>query len=191
MKRILFGLLLGLAAFGQVQVISDTLTNAAGATPYTGRIVAELSGPGSAGPLYYGVTSLTGWRMTYCIGVTGSDCNVTSAAGVFVASLYANTTMVPATTSYSARYTPAPGRGSAWSEVWQVEPGDTLVKNIRIPSTPTPNIMIQASQIISGGASSGQCLKWNGSSYAPASCGGGGSGSTWDELSGVTWDELQ
>jgi hypothetical protein len=134
-----------LAAYGQTVSLSDTLTNAVGGGSFTGRITVTLSAPGSAQPLYYSTTSLTGWQAVYCLGVTGSDCTTTTAAGVFAATLYANSTITPAGTSYSARFTPA--KGSPWSEVWVITPSTTTLRQIRATTVPTPTTTFQASQL--------------------------------------------
>ena len=103
MKKLL--LFLGaLAAYGQTVSLSDTLTNAVGGGSFTGRVTVTLNSPGNASPLYYSTTSLTGWQSVYCIGVTGADCTTTTSAGTFAATLYANSTITPAGTSYSARF---------------------------------------------------------------------------------------
>lgn len=153
MKKLLI-FLGALAAYGQTISLSDTLTNAVGGGSFTGRITVTLSAPGSAQPLYYSTTSLTGWQAVYCLGVTGSDCTTTTAAGVFSATLYANSTITPAGTSYSARFTPA--KGSPWSEVWVVTPSTTTLRQVRSSTVPTPTTTFQPSQIVPG--TNGQVL---------------------------------
>jgi hypothetical protein len=153
MKKIL--LFLGaLAAYGQQVTLSDTLTNAVGGGSYTGRITVTLAAPGNAQPLYYSTTSLGGWQYVLCVGVTGSDCSATTAAGVVTIPLYANSTITPAGTSYTARYQPA--KGAAWSEVWTVEAADTKLYQVRATTVPTPTTTFQPSQIAPG--SNGQVL---------------------------------
>lgn len=147
MKKLLI-LIGAIAAYGQTVSISDTLTNAVGGGSYTGRITVTLNAPGNASPLYYSTTSLTGWQAVYCLGVTGSDCTTTTAAGVFAATLYANSTITPAGTSYSARFTPA--KGSPWSEVWVVTPSTTTLRQVRSSTVPTPTTTFQPSQIVPG-----------------------------------------
>lgn len=144
MKKLLI-FLGALALQAQTVSLSDTLTNAVGGGSFTGRITVTLNAPGSASPLYYSTTSLTGWQAVYCLGVTGSDCTTTTAAGVFAATLYANSTITPAGTSYSARFTPA--KGSPWSEVWVITPSTTTLRQIRATTVPTPTTTFQASQL--------------------------------------------
>lgn len=133
------------AAWGQSVALSDTLTNAVGGGAYTGRITVTLNAPASAQPLYYSTSSLTGWQAVYCLGVTGADCTSTTAAGVFAAALYANSTITPAGTSYSARF--APAKGAAWSETWVVTPSTTTLRQVRSTTVPTPTTTFQPSQI--------------------------------------------
>jgi len=169
MKKLL--LFLGaLAAYGQTVSLSDTLTNAVGGGSFTGRVTVTLNSPGNASPLYYSTTSLTGWQSVYCIGVTGADCTTTTSAGTFAATLYANSTITPAGTSYSARFQPT--KGAAWSETWTVEASDTKLYQVRSTTIPSPTVTFQPSQLLLGagyipyGASAGY-----GTSLAPGTNG--------------------
>lgn len=169
MKKLL--LFLGaLAAYAQTVSLSDTLTNAVGGGSFTGRVTVTLNAPGNASPLYYSTTSLTGWQSVYCIGVTGADCTTTTSAGTFAATLYANSTITPTGTSYSARFQPA--KGAAWSETWTVEASDTKLYQVRSTTVPTPTVAFQPSQLLLGagyipyGASAGY-----GTSLAPGTNG--------------------
>ena len=169
MKKLL--LFLGaLAAYGQTVSLSDTLTNAVGGGSFTGRVTVTLNAPGSASPLYYSTTSLTGWQAVYCLGVTGADCTTTTSAGTFAATLYANSTITPAGTSYSARFQPT--KGAAWSETWTVEASDTKLYQVRSTTIPSPTVTFQPSQLLLGagyipyGASTGY-----GTSLAPGTNG--------------------
>lgn len=169
MKKLL--LFLGaLAAYAQTVSLSDTLTNAVGGGSFTGRVTVTLNAPGNASPLYYSTTSLTGWQAVYCIGVTGADCTTTTSAGTFAATLYANSTITPAGTSYSARFQPA--KGAAWSETWTVEASDTKLYQVRSTTVPSPTVTFQPSQLLLGagyipyGASTGY-----GTSLAPGANG--------------------
>lgn len=169
MKKLLI-LIGAIAAYGQTVSISDTLTNAVGGGSYAGRIVVTLNSPGSASPLYYSSTSLTGWQYVLCVGVTGTDCSSTTAAGVVTLTLYANSTITPAGTSYSARFTPS--KGSPWTETWVVTPSTTTLRQVRSSTVPTPTTTFQASQLLLGagyipyGASTGY-----GTSLAPGTNG--------------------
>jgi hypothetical protein len=181
-KYLLF--LSALAAYGQTVSLSDTLTNAVGGGSYTGRVTVTLNAPGNASPLYYSTTSLTGWQAVYCIGVTGADCTTTTSAGTFAATLYANSTITPAGTSYSARFQPA--KGAAWSEVWTVEAADTKLYQIRVTAVPSPTVMFQPSQLAAGGASNGNCLVFDGTVWEPAACASGGGSGTVTTVSVTT-----
>jgi len=159
-----------LALQAQQVTISDTLTNAVGGGSFTGRVTVTLNAPGNASPLYYSTTSLAGWQAVYCLGVTGADCTTTTAAGSFAATLYANSTITPAGTSYSARFQPA--KGAAWSETWTVEASDTKLYQVRSTTVPSPTVTFQPSQLLLGagyipyGASTGY-----GTSLAPGTNG--------------------
>lgn len=192
MKTLLLLLFAGLTAHAQLQTISDTLTNAAGGGQFTGRITVTLNAPGSAQPLYYLTTSLTGWSMVYCVGITSSDCSVTSAAGTLVAALYANSTITPAGTSYSARYQPA--RGGAYTETWVVAVGNTKLYQVRSTAVPSPTttfgegqLAVSSGAIIYGSAAGvgaelplgtlNYCLTAGATAPLWAVCSGGGGGS--------------
>jgi hypothetical protein len=156
MKKLL--LLMALAvplAFGQLQTLTDTLTTPQGGT-FSGTIVVTLNNPATAQPLYYSTTTLTGWQQTYTI-----------TSGAVSISLYANSTMVPTGTSYTARLTPA--SGSAWSETWVVPVGATTIREVRSTTVPTPSVLFLPSQLRQQGATVGQGLVWNGAAYAPSS----------------------
>jgi hypothetical protein len=134
-----------MAAYSQTAAISDTLYGAPGGALWTGRIVVALNSPATAQPLYSGSTSLAGFSITLCVGTTGTDCTTTTAAGVVTATLYTNSAITPAGTSYGARF--APTRGAGWAETWVVGGGHTTLLQIRSTTVPTPTVMIALSQI--------------------------------------------
>lgn len=158
-------LIASLSAFSQTTVISDTLTAAVGGGNWTGRVIVSLNSPGSATPLYYSTTSLAGWQQTICIGVTGSDCTVTTAAGVITLTVYTNDVITPSGTSYRAQFQPQ--RGEGWMETWVVAAGNTKLYQIRATRVPTPTTTFSPSQMSSGGATTGQYLRWSGTAWAP------------------------
>ena len=124
MKKLLALLALAVPmAFGQLQTLTDTLTTPQGGT-FSGTITVTLNNPASAQPLYYSTTTLTGASQTFTI-----------TSGVVSMSLYANSTIVPAGTSYTARYVPS--TGSAYSETWVVPVGATTIREIRSTTVPT------------------------------------------------------
>jgi hypothetical protein len=169
----LFAVFLGaVAAWGQQVTISDNLPNAVGGGDWTGRITVTLNSPGRAS---YGSVALSGWQYVVCVGTTGSDCSTTTVAGVVTLPLYATTTLTPNGLSYSARYQPT--KGAARTETWVVEPSDATLAGIITSDVPTPTTTFQTSQLLQGSATSGQCLAWSGTAWAPAACAsGGGSG---------------
>lgn len=166
------------AAYSQTASISDTLTSSVGGAAWTGRIVVTLNAPGSSQPLYSGTTSLAGWSYTLCLGVTGGDCSAQLSAGVVTITLYTNSAITPAGTSYSARFTPS--RGTGWIETWDVTAGDTKLYQIRATTVPSPTVMFTLSQLNAGGATDGQCLVYDTTTatWGPESCAVGGSGLT-------------
>ena len=91
--------------------------------------------------------------------------------GVIAVNLEPNDTAVPSGTSYVVRFTPR--SGASWAERWLVPTSGSPLKvnQVRISTTPTPALTIQPSQVLSGGAASGQCLSWSGSSWIPGPCG--------------------
>lgn len=152
MKKLLLLMALAVGAFAQLQTLTDTLTTPLGGT-FNGTITVTLNNPGKAQPLYYSSTTLTGASQTFTI-----------TSGVVSMSLYANSTIVPAGTSYTARYVPS--TGSAYSETWVVPVGATTIRQLRSTTVPTPSVMFTLAQIGQGGATSGQFLLWNGSTWA-------------------------
>lgn len=152
MKHIILSLAAACGLYGQAQTITDTLTTPLGGT-FNGSITVTLNNPGKAQPLYYSTTTLTGASQTFTI-----------TSGVVSMSLYANSTIVPAGTSYTARYVPS--TGSPYSETWVVPVGATTIRQLRSTTVPTPSVMFTLAQIGQGGATTGQFLLWNGSTWA-------------------------
>jgi len=166
---------LAVSGYGATTTISDTLTSSVGGAAWTGRIYVTLSSPGQAQPLYAGTTSLAGWRGVYCLGVTGSDCTTTTAAGAVTIVIWPTDQITPGGTSYRARYEST--SGERWNETWVVATGNTKLYQVRSTTVPTPTTMFSPSQLSSGGATSGQCLGYSGTSWGPVTCGtGSGSG---------------
>lgn len=175
MRKLLSTLLLfaGLAIAGPV-TISDTMTTPQGGL-FNGRVIVSLE-PSTARPLYNssGVT-LVAWEQSYTV-----------TSGVFSATLEANDTITPSGTYYRVLMIPSNG-GKRLTDVWVVPTSGTALKigAIRSASGLTPDTMIAPSQITAGGATNGQVLTYNGTSWGPATpSGGGGSGIT--SLGGLT-----
>lgn len=164
MKKILFALC-SLASWGATTTIGDTLYSSVSGGSWTGRIIVSLNSPASAQPLYASTTSLAGWQAVYCIGVTGTDCSATSAAGAVSIVIWPNDQITPGGTSYTARFLPT--RGAAWSETWVVATGNTTLRQIRSTTVPTPTTTFALSQLAAGGATTGQYLQYSGTSWGP------------------------
>jgi hypothetical protein len=92
--------------------------------------------------------------------------------GVVSVSLEPNDTASPSGTSYAVRFTPR--SGPSWSERWLIPTNASPLKvnQVRVLIAPTPDLTIQPSQIQNGGAMTGQCLAWSGTSWIPGPCGG-------------------
>jgi hypothetical protein len=159
MKHLLCLAFAGAMLHAQTVTITDTITTPMGGN-WAGTVAVSLNNPQAAQPLYTGTTTLSGWAQT-----------VTVTNGAFTLTLYRNDTITPAGTSYTARYTPT--SGSAWSETWVVPAGATKIREIRATTVPRPTVIVTPAQISGAAATSGQALVWNGSSWAPATVGGG------------------
>jgi hypothetical protein len=81
--------------------------------------------------------------------------------GQFQVELEPNDTAMPSGTSYYVVYRPK--SGMAWSEYWVVPTSATPLKisGVRVTQPPVPQMGIQPSQILAGGASDGQALVWS------------------------------
>lgn len=95
--------------------------------------------------------------------------------GAFSVALYPNdATSDPSTgTSYTARYSI---RGAQIpTETWVVPTSGSPIElaSVRTSPTPIPTYTINLSQLQQGGATNGQVLAWNGTTYAPSSAGSG------------------
>jgi hypothetical protein len=127
---------------------------------FGGSITVALNSPATAQPLY----NSDGRTLT------GFASRVTVTGGALTLSLEANDLITPAGTSYTARFQPdATTGGAAWSETWIVPTSGSPVKVhvLRSTTTPIPALLWSPSQLSSGGASNGQVLAWNGSSWTP------------------------
>lgn len=148
-------LVAGLAMAGPV-TISDTLTTPQGGL-FSGRVIVTLE-PSTASPLtnYSGVT-LVGWEQSYTI-----------TNGVFNATLEANDTITPSGTYYRVQMIASNG-GRRQTDTWVVPTSGTALTIGAIRGSPglTPTTQIAPSQITAGGATSGQYLRYNGTSWAP------------------------
>jgi hypothetical protein len=83
------------------------------------------------------------------------------SGGQFQVELEPNDTAVPSGTSYYVVYRPK--SGMAWSEYWVVPTSGTPLRiaGVRVSQPPAPQMTIQPSQILAGGASDGQTLVWS------------------------------
>lgn len=166
MRKVLLFFLVAAISWAQLQTIDCPIPAVVGGGDWTGRVTVWLNNPQAAQPLYYGSTPLVGYSQMICVGVTDSRCSSTTAAGRLVISLYANTTITPSGTSYSAMFEPTRGK-SLGVETWVVDVGDTSLTQIRSSTIPTPDVIISPNQLSSGGAATGQYLQYSGSAWGP------------------------
>jgi lysophospholipase L1-like esterase len=154
MKHLIFLAFVGAMLHAQSTVtITDTIKTPMGGN-WSGTVQVTLNNPATAQPLYAGSETLSGWSQT-----------VTVTNGAFSITLYANDTITPTGTSYTARYTPTSGAG--WSETWVCPTGATTIRELRSTTVPTPRTMFTPSQITQAGAALNNVLRWNGSNWAP------------------------
>ena len=142
-----------LAAAQQATVtVTDTLRSFDGSL-FSGSVAITLR---YSGPLSTTTTTVTsGYKK---VSVTG---------GAFSVQLTPNDSLSPVGTSYSVRFSAS--NGVAWEEIWVVpsSPATTTVRAVRGSSAPAPTVMISPVQISQGGATTGQLLRWNGTSWGP------------------------
>jgi len=87
--------------------------------------------------------------------------------------------------SYSATY------DNGTSEYWTIPgTGTYTVAAIRTTAAPAVSLIVSPSQISTAGATVGQCLVFNGSAYAPGSCGMSSATSSWASLTSTSWASL-
>jgi len=138
-----------------------------------GTQIQDTGHTGISGVLFIGKILISAPDMTTADGRTVFrwQQEYTIANGVIFLDLEPNDTASPVGTSYTVRYTPS--KGAAWTERWLIPSSETPLKvnQVRIAVAPTPSLTIQPSQILGGGAASGECLAWTGSSWAPSACG--------------------
>ena len=84
----------------------------------------------------------------FCVGVTGGNCDGTTAAGVVNIQLVpTGTGTIPAGCYYTARIEPT--KGDIDTETWVLpNPQTYQIKDIRATVAPTPSAIVRLSQII-------------------------------------------
>lgn len=108
--------------------------------------------------------------------------------GVFTVALIPNDTAEPAGTSYSVRY--VPNSGPSWSEIWVVTTGGPLeIWQVRVLSTPVPEVLISLSQLTTSGSTKGDLIARTASAWAVFTGGTNGNCLLKDltQASGVRW----
>ena len=133
-------------------------------------------------------------RRVYCIGVTGGDCDTSTAAGVVNIELVpTGPGTIPLGCYYTARVTPT--KGDVDTETWVIPNAQTYqIKDVRTTIAPTPSSIVRLSQIIDSGSATG-CLQKNSDGTVtptgvPCGTGTGGGvtpgGATWSSIT-TTW----
>lgn len=161
---------------------------------YTGKIVPV---PARGCRLTRGGESFSFTRRVYCVGVTGGDCDVTTAAGVVNIQLVpTGPGTIPEQCYYNV--TMSPTKGDVDSEVWAMESAQTYqIKDVRRNITPTPNTRVARLQVDVSDQPPG-CIEANAlgkltSTGVPCGTGSGGSGlpptnATWSTVTGAWRD---
>lgn len=98
------------------------------------------------------------------------EINVTVSNGAFSVALEANDGATPPGTSYRVWY--RMNNGVQWLEFWVVPTSGTPLKiaDVRVIEIPQPWLMVLIAQLGAGGASTNDCLVFNGSAWTPGPC---------------------
>lgn len=126
---------------------------------------------GIGGTLFSGRITITSPDMTTADGRTvlrSAQTLIIGANGSLSVTLEPNDTVAPASTTYHVVY--RSNTGLTWSERWLVPTSDAALKvhQVRITAVSPPPVMVQPTQLQSGGAQAGQFLRWSGTVWAPA-----------------------
>ena len=167
---------LPLAAVDTRTLISGTLYYPDGSTP-TCTITVD-------GPNYPGAVTSGG------VSVTPVHLAVNVAAGAYSVRLQPNDALIPAGTSYSARYQCTSGP-APYTETWVVPTSVTAVTigQIRVKAVAGSTMSIAAAQLSAKGITTGWCVKSaNGLAVWSSTC-GAGAGKTWNEMT-MAWSSV-
>jgi hypothetical protein len=155
MKKLLLILALAYPAFAARTIVTDTLTRADGST---------CSGSMSISyPSFISVTSQLIFAGTIPVSITNGLFSVSLEPGNF----------------YTVSYVTAPSGCTPTTEFWNVPTSATPVNlaAVRTLNAPSPGTtQIPLSFLAQGGATTSQCISWNGATWVPGTCGGGGGG---------------
>ena len=112
--------------------------------------------------------------------IFGSPVTRKFAGGQITLSLVPTDTGTPGPQYYKASCTGVSSSGGSWQHTgnWIVPTTSSVLKlqDIWAADPPAPSISIPLPQLQRGGATTNQAMCWNGSAWAPGSCGGGGGG---------------
>ena len=95
--------------------------------------------------------------------------------GSYSFQLVPNDAITPSGTYYSAAFSQC-DTGEAWTETWVVPTSATplTISAVRAAVPASPSMAVSPAQLTSGGATSGQGLVWNGTTYVPTTLSGSG-----------------
>ena len=146
MRRFIGLLMLTCAAWAQTQ-IQDTIY-----TPFSGQLFEGMIA--ISGPAMKTQDGRTVARWTKQIAISNGALDI---------GLEPNDTATPQGASYTIIYRPKSGFG--WTEYWIVptSAAPLRISDVRIAQPPVPEMMIQPSQILDGGAADDQVLTWDAS----------------------------
>ena len=171
LKYILAVMLFGGALWGATTTVAQTINGSDG-NPANGQALIRISAACTAGPKYVGTRTIA----------------ANFLAGAFSQALQPNDACVPANTYYTVSWLtcgpvagataqkPCPNGGLTWTEVWSVPTSASPVTVTSVVQSATQATTISPSQIAQSGATVGQGLCWNGTSYWPGNCAGTGEG---------------
>lgn len=143
--------LLSIPAFSQLATIAETgFKSPIDNRDFEGTIEITASSSMTRGGVSYGRM-----KRRYCLGVTGSTCDVTTAAGVVSIELVPNDAGTsPTGTYYLVRYEPR--KGDAYSETWVVTAATPVkIKDVRTLVPPTPSATVRRVQVDASDVSAG------------------------------------
>lgn len=172
MKTLAFLLPLAVYAATPVQIL-DTVRSPVNYRPYNGVITITVKDP-----LTCGTESFV--KDVASIKVVAGAVNLT---------LMPNDSCTPTGTQYYVRYEPPLGPTTV--ERWLVPSSGSALTIAQVRTSvvaTTPITPIALALLASGGATTNQALCWNGTAWAPGSCGGGGGGTTaatWGSITGT------
>lgn len=122
-----------------------------------------------SGALFSGRVTIAAPAMTFANHTYArSQVTIQITNGAFSQTLIPNVGATPDTTSYLVQFYPSNGQ-NPWKEYWRVPDSTTPVQiyQVRVAAEPATASGVAPWQINQSGATTGQALMWNGSSWVP------------------------